>query len=181
MEVAPNIVDATAVDLLGDVSDGDDDFPVDEAVPEFNPMDSDEEDDDAMSSVTVNEPHRAIEDAPRRLGVMGVSQDGTDRPVMDMTANDSDQERDRAGVLNASGPIPTGFVDRDTKNQKEGEVVASRGEWCQSQEARKTPQSIQDKVPNAVPASDFETPTTVPASSGGGWSTRTLFGQCRSK
>ena len=30
-----------------------------------------------------------------------------------------------------------------------------------------TPQSIQDKVPNAVPASDFETPTTVPASSGG--------------
>ena len=46
------------------MSDGDDDFPVGEAVPEFNPMDSDEEDDDGMSSVTVNEPHRAIEDAP---------------------------------------------------------------------------------------------------------------------
>ena len=104
MEVAPNIVDATAVNLSVDVSDGDDDFPVGEAVPEFNPMDSDEEDDDAMSSVTVNESHRAIEDAPRRLRVMGVSQDGTDRFVVDMTVNDSDQERDSAGVLSASPP-----------------------------------------------------------------------------
>ena len=29
-----------------------------------------------------------------------------------------------------------------------------------------TPQSIQDRVPSAVPASGFEIPTTVPASSG---------------
>ena len=54
--MAPNVVDATAVDLSDDVSDGDDDSPVGEAVPEFNPMDSDGEDEfDAMSSVTIIE------------------------------------------------------------------------------------------------------------------------------
>ena len=36
----------------------------------------------------------------------------------------------------------------------------------QPQHNEGTPQSIQDRVPSAVPASVFETPTTVPASSG---------------
>ena len=86
VEVAPNVVDATAVDL-SDVVDGENDLPV---VPVLNPMDSDEEDEfDAISSVTVNEPlihrfnrnvaqRRSIEDAPRRrLRVMGVFQDAS--------------------------------------------------------------------------------------------------------
>ena len=97
-------------------------------MPEFNPLDSDEEDEfDAMSNVTVGEPRRLIEDAPRRLTVMGVSQDARDSAVVDMTVNDSDQETDRAGVLSASppdeeffGPVSTGFVEQDTKSQEEG-------------------------------------------------------------
>ena len=56
-----------------------------------------------MSSVTVNERRRLIEDAPRRLRVMGVFQDATDSiAVVDLTVNDNDQGRDRAGVLSAS-------------------------------------------------------------------------------
>ena len=38
MEVAPNVVDATAVDL-SDVMDGENDLAVSAAVPVFNPMD----------------------------------------------------------------------------------------------------------------------------------------------
>ena len=44
VEVAPGVVDATAVDLSDDVSDGDDDLADGEAVPGFFKMDSDEED-----------------------------------------------------------------------------------------------------------------------------------------
>ena len=72
VEVAPNVVDATAVGL-SDVMDGENDLAVSEAVPVFNPMDSDEEDE---FDRTVAQ-SRSIEDAPRRIRVMGVSQDAT--------------------------------------------------------------------------------------------------------
>ena len=61
VEVAPNVVDATAVDL-SDVMNGENDLAVSEAVPVFNPMDSDEEDE---FDRTVAQ-SRSIEDAPRR-------------------------------------------------------------------------------------------------------------------
>ena len=92
-EVAPNVVDATAVVLPSSphatVVDGlENDLPVGEAVPVFDPMESDEEDEfDAISgNVTDNEPlvrpfngnvtqRRSIEDVPcRRPRVIGVSQ-----------------------------------------------------------------------------------------------------------
>ena len=59
MEVAPNVVDATAVDL-SDVMDGENDLAVSETVPVFNPTDSDEEDEFDRTAQS-----RSIEDAPR--------------------------------------------------------------------------------------------------------------------
>ena len=44
VETAPGVVNATAIDLSGDVSDGDDDLADSEAVPAFTFMGSDEED-----------------------------------------------------------------------------------------------------------------------------------------
>ena len=54
VEVAPNVVDATALD-------GENDSAVSEAVPVFNPMDSDEEDE--FDWIVAQ--RKSIEDAPR--------------------------------------------------------------------------------------------------------------------
>ena len=130
VEVAPNVVDATAV--VSDTMDGENDLACSEAVPAFNPMDSDEEDEFGRTVVQ----SRSIEDAPRPP-----PDEEFFGPFSAMRTR-----RVRRRVQDSVSDAP----ERDGGRRPSRRVVSVPG----SEEG--APQSIRDKVPSTVPASGME-------------------------
>ena len=136
VEVAPGVADATAVDLSDDVSDGDDDLADGEAVPAFNFMDSDEEDE---LDRTVAE-SRLIEDVPR--------------PPPDEEFLDHFQQ----DLMRTRRIVRRRVQDSVSDAPEVGNRHPSRRVALVPGSEEGTPQSIQDRVPSTVPASGIEIP-----------------------
>ena len=130
VEVAPKVVDATAVDL-SDTMDGENDLADSEAVPVFNSMDSDEEDE---FDRTVAQ-SRSMEDAPRSP---------PDEEFLDHFQQDllRTRRRVRRRVQDSVSDAPeVGRTDGRSRRPSRRVVLVPGSE-------EGAPQSIQDRVPS---------------------------------